>query len=111
MPEKDPPTTPQPKALTSYDFYRRIPTLILSALTAFAISYWNTQRTQDELRFRVMAVETKATTNAENIAKSASDLQDLRIKQAQEDKTQEFVLQELNKVRTEQEDIKNRLRR
>lgn len=92
------------------EFRRAIPTLVLAALIAIATSWWNTQITQSELRYRIEAVEKQEKINAENIAASANQIQSQAVKFAEIGATQNSMLEQLREIKEEQQEIKRELR-
>lgn len=111
MPEKiDQPTNGSSLPPLGAEFRRAIPTLVLAGLIAIATSWWNTQMTQSELRYRLEAVEKQEKTNAENIAASATQIQAQAVKFAEISTTQNNMLEQLREIREQQEGIKRELR-
>lgn len=112
MPEENQPPMPaQPQVSLAYEFRKRIPTLVLAALTAFATSWWNSQRAQEELQFRMMNVESKATTNAANIGKNSEDIQKMQIEFARSAGKQEEILGGMLEIKAAQKELERSLRR
>jgi hypothetical protein len=110
MSEKKDQLTNGPTMPLGAEFRRAIPTLVLAGLIAIATSWWNTQMTQSELRYRLEAVEKQEKTNAENIAASANQIQSQAVKFAEVGATQNNMLEHLREIKQEQEEIKRELR-
>lgn len=99
-----------PNAIVS-DFKKLIPTLLITVLTAFGTSWWNSQNAQLEFRNRIEKLEEKAENNAKNIAQNSSVLQQNAIRLAENTIIQNNMLEQLKDMKQEQNEIKSLLRK
>ena len=106
----DHPTTERASPPLGYEFRKALPTIVMACLAAVVTSWWNTQLSQADLRYRLDAVERQVKTNSENIAAATAQIQNQAIKFAEVGVTQSNMLEQLREIRQEQEDIKKELR-
>lgn len=100
-----------PTANVGNEFKKLIPTVVLAILTAFATSWWNSQKSQSELQFRLEAIEQKGETNAKNIANNSGILQQNAIRIAEMGIVQNNLLEQIKELKQQQMEIKLTLNR
>lgn len=106
----DRPTNERPPLPLGHEFRKALPTIIMACLAAVLTSWWNTQITQNDLRYRLEAVERQVKTNSDNLAATAGQMQSQAVKFAEVGVTQSNMLEQLREIRQEQEEIKKELR-
>ncbi len=105
MPDNPAPSqTEQPQDI-GYQLQKRVPTLLLAALTAFGTSWCQSERTQEHIQFRLTAVELKATTNADNITKNAEESRKTQDRMIEVLKDQAFILQQIQELKAGQQEL------
>lgn len=105
---EQPPTTPT-NGYLSVETRKIIPTLVITVLTAFGVSWWNTQMSQNDLRHRLEVQETKSEANAKSLADNASVMTQATVQLALIGQNQTNMFEQIKEIKAEQERIKNQL--
>lgn len=87
------------------EFKKLIPSLLLTAAVAFGTSWWNSQLTLNEIRFRLDRVEEKQKDTAAAAAASAQIAQQNAIRMAELGVIQGNVVEQLKEIKREHEQI------
>lgn len=104
-----PDAPPQPPPML-WEFRKMLPTLILSVLMALAASWWNSEKTQSDFRYRIEMLEKRAETNALNISNNSTALQQNAIRVAEISIIQNNTLEQIKDLKQQQSEIQQRLR-
>jgi hypothetical protein len=90
------------------EFRRLIPGLLLTVLVAFGTSWWNSQLTQNELRFRLDRIEERQKEASASTAEAARVAQGNAIRMAELGIIQNNVVEQLREVKSEHERLMRR---
>lgn len=78
-----------------------VPTLVLAGLIGFAGSWWNNQITQNDLRYRVDALEKRVETLSAQVTQNGVTIQQISIKQAEFSIIQNNMVEQIKDMRQE----------
>ncbi len=85
------------------EFRRLIPGLVLTVLVAFGTSWWNSQITQNEIRFRLDRLEERHKETAASTAEASRTAQGNAIRMAEMGIIQNNVVEQLREIKSEHE--------
>ncbi len=85
-----------------FEFRKIIPSLILTVLVAFGTSWWNSQVTQNELRYRLDRMEEKQRDASEATKQSAMATQQGAIRMAEISTTLTNMAEQLKEIKEKQ---------
>ena len=90
------------------EFRKLIPGLVLTVLVAFGTSWWNSQLTQNELRFRLDRIEEKQKDASLATAEASRVAQQNAIRMAEMSVTLNTTIEQLRDIRTEHDRLLRR---
>ncbi len=106
------PDAPQPVNQNLFgEFKKLIPTIVLAILTALVTSWLNSQKLQGDFQHRIEMLEKRAETNAANISKNSTALQQNAIRLAELSILQNNALEQVKDLKQEQAEITVMLRK
>ncbi len=83
------------------EFKKLVPGLLLTIIVAFGTSWWNSQLTQNELRFRLDRLEEKQKEALATTADAAKTAQGNAIRMAEMGVIQNNVIEQVREIRAE----------
>lgn len=90
------------------EFKRLLPGLVLTVIIAFGTSWWNSQLTQNELRFRLDRIEEKQKDASASTAEASRVAQQNAIRMAELGVLQNNVVEQLRRIEADHERMMRR---
>ncbi len=103
--------TPTTAGYISAETRKIIPTLVVTILTAFAVSYWNGQMAQNNTINRLTVVEAKVETASKSLSDNAIILNQTAVQLALLGQNQTNMFEQIKEIKQEQERIRNSIGR